>query len=89
MLDELLPDCAELCAAFEAAGFHLTAWEVIAQTIAPSWRAYADKLSAGADSVLARLSRPELESGLAALRRHGAKAVDQDIVESIDLFVFR
>ncbi len=89
VLDELLPDCAELRELFETAGFHMTASEVITQTVAPSWKAYADKLSAGGDSVLARLSPQELESGLAALRRCGAEAVEQAIVEPIDLFVFR
>jgi hypothetical protein len=67
----------------------MTAWEVITQVIAPSWKAYADKLSAGGDSILARLSREELESGLAAIRRHGAEGVPEAIVEPIDLFVFR
>lgn len=89
MLDELLPDRAELRESFERAGFHMTAWEIITQTIAASWKAYADKLSAGGDSVLARLSQHELESGLAAIRRHSAKAVVEAIVEPIDLFVFR
>jgi len=89
MLDELLPDRAELRESFERAGFHMTAWEMITQTIAPSWKAYADKLSAGGDSVLASLSQQELESGLEAMRRRSAKAVDEAIVEPIDLFVFR
>jgi ubiquinone/menaquinone biosynthesis C-methylase UbiE len=89
MLDELLPDCTELRKPFQTAGFHMTASEVITQAIAPSWKAFADKLSAGGDSVLARLSRQELESGLAALRRHAAKTVEEAIVEPVDLFVFR
>jgi ubiquinone/menaquinone biosynthesis C-methylase UbiE len=88
-LVELLPDHAELCEPFEAAGFRLSASEVIVQTIAPSWTAYADKLSAGGDSVLATLSHEEFESGLAALRRHGAEAPNQSVVEPIDLLVFR
>jgi ubiquinone/menaquinone biosynthesis C-methylase UbiE len=89
MLHELLPDHSELCKVFETAGFQVTASEIITQTIAPSWKAYADKLSAGGDSVLARLSPQELETGLAALQRHGVDAVDHPIVEPIDLFVFR
>jgi ubiquinone/menaquinone biosynthesis C-methylase UbiE len=88
-LVELLPDHAELGEPFEAAGFRLSASEVIVQTIAPSWTAYADKLSAGGDSVLATLSHEEFESGLAALRRHGADAPNQSVVEPIDLLVFR
>jgi len=89
MLEELLPDRTELREPFERRGFRMTAWEVITQTVAPSWKAYADKLSAGGDSILARLSGQELESGLAAIRRHGAEGVAEAIVEPIDLFVFR
>jgi ubiquinone/menaquinone biosynthesis C-methylase UbiE len=87
-LAELLPDHAELCEPFEAAGFRLSASEVIIQTVAPNWSAYADKLSAGGDSVLATLNAQELESGLAAIRRHVAEAANQRVVEPIDLFVF-
>jgi len=89
MLEESLPDRTELRESFERGGFRLTAWEVIRQTIAPSWRSYADKLSGEGDSIIARLSREELESGLAAIRRHGAEGVAEAIVEPIDLFVFR
>jgi ubiquinone/menaquinone biosynthesis C-methylase UbiE len=89
MLEELLPDRAELCESFERGGLRLTAWEVIKQTIAPSWKVYADKLSAGGDSIIAKLSREEWESGLAAIRCHGADEVTEAIVEPIDLFVFR
>jgi hypothetical protein len=74
---------------FEAAGFHTVGSEVITQIVAPGWAAYAEKLSAGGDSVLARLSRQELEAGLEALRRHGTDVDDQVVVEPIDLFVFR
>jgi ubiquinone/menaquinone biosynthesis C-methylase UbiE len=89
MLEELLPDRAELREPFETAGFRMTSSQVILQTIATSRKAYADKLSAGGDSVLARLSRQELENGLTALRRQSAGTVDQDILEPVDLFVFR
>lgn len=89
MLEELLQDNAGIRAVFEAAGFHLIASEIVIQAIAPTWGAYADKLSAGADSVLARLSRQELESGLAELRSHSVEVGAQNVVEPIDLFVFR
>jgi ubiquinone/menaquinone biosynthesis C-methylase UbiE len=87
-LFEVLPDRAAVCKPFETAGFRLCASQVITQTIAPTWSAYADKLSAGGDSVLATLSQQEFQSGLAALRRHGAEVANQSIVEPIDLFVF-
>lgn len=89
MLEELLPDHARVREVFEAAGFHLVASEIVTQTIAPSWAAYLEKLSAGGDSVLARLSQQELEGGLAALRSHAAEVNGHTVVEPIDLFVFR
>jgi len=89
MLEASLPDRSELREPFEREGFRMTAWEVITQTIASSWKAYADKLWAGGDSIIARLNREELENGLAAIRRHGAEGVAEAIVEPIDLFVFR
>lgn len=89
MIEDLLPDHAGVREVFKGAGFHLVVSEVVTQTIAPAWAAYAEKLSAGADSVLARLSRQEFESGLAALRSHSVEVCDQTVVEPIDLFVFR
>jgi ubiquinone/menaquinone biosynthesis C-methylase UbiE len=89
MLEELLADSAGVCHLFEAAGFQTVASEMITQTIAPTRAAYAEKLSAGGDSVLARIGRQELEAGLRALRRHGIDVGDQTVVEPIDLFVFR
>jgi ubiquinone/menaquinone biosynthesis C-methylase UbiE len=89
ILNEVLPSHRELRAAFENAGFHLATSEKIEQTIAPSWSVYADRLSAGGDSVIARLSADELEGGLAAMRLHGVKAGQTPIVEAIDFFVFR
>jgi ubiquinone/menaquinone biosynthesis C-methylase UbiE len=89
MLEELLPDHAGMREVFETAGFHLVSSEIVMQTIAPTWGAYAEKLSAGADSVLIRLSRQELESGLAELRSHSVEVDDQNVVEPIDFFVFQ
>jgi hypothetical protein len=88
-LVEVLPDRAALREPFEAARFCLCASEVITQTIAPSWNAYADKLAAGGDSVLASLSEQEFKNGLAALRRYGVDAEIQQVVEHIDLLVFK
>lgn len=89
ILAEVLPDHAELRAVFEAARFRLVTATVIKQTIAPGWAAYADKLAAGGDSVLSRLSRPEIDAGLAALRAHATKDSNRPIVEPIDFLVFR
>jgi len=88
ILEQVLPDHAELRAPFEAAGLRLVATELIEQTIAPSWEAYADKLATGSDSVLARISHQEYADGLAAIRRHGAEVGPQPIIEEIDVLVF-
>jgi SAM-dependent methyltransferase len=89
MLEELLPDRARLCTVFETAGLHCVESQIVTQTIAPSWPAYADKLSAGGDSVLARLTEDELASGIDAVRRHGDGPGGQPVVEPIDVFFFR
>src|SRR5262245_29437389 len=69
MLEDLLPDRPGLCAVFETVGFRCVASQIVTQAVAPSWAAYADKLSAGGDSVLARLPEDELARGLEAVRR--------------------
>ena len=89
MIDKLLPNHAELREIFETVGLQLKASQLITQTIAPNWLAYADKLEAGGDSVLSRLSHEEFESGLAAVRNHAMDAGDKPITEPIDLFVFQ
>jgi len=89
ILEEILPSGAELRAVFQNAGFQMIALDVITQTIAPTWGAYADKVALGGDSVLARLDAEEFEKGIAAIRRYGAEAVEKNINEPIDLFVFR
>ncbi|MGH7469334.1 MAG: class I SAM-dependent methyltransferase [Longimicrobiales bacterium] len=89
LLDEVLPTGSRVREVFEAAGFQTMASQLITQTIAPTWAAYAEKIAAGGDSVLARLSARDFQAGLEALRRHAAGALHQAIVEPIDLFVFR
>ena len=71
------------------AGFRMITSEIITQTIAPDWASYVDKLSAGGDSVLARLSPKELKAGLIALRAYAADVEAMAVVEPIDLFLFR
>ena len=89
MLDELLPDRARLRAVFEKVGFRCSHDQVVKQTVAPSWEAYADKLAAGADSVLSRVSSEELSSGLDAVRRHDPGPRGRAVIEPIDVFFFR
>jgi hypothetical protein len=63
--------------------------EVITQRIAPSLECYAEKLSAGADSVLASLSRSDFEAGMEAMRSYAARTEKQAVFEPIDVFIFR
>jgi SAM-dependent methyltransferase len=89
LLEELLPDRPGLCAVFERARFRCVGSHVVRQTIAPHWAAYADKLSAGGDSVLARLAEDELARGLDAIRRYGDRPGVPPVVEPIDVLFFR
>jgi hypothetical protein len=73
---------------FEAAGFRTVTEELVTQEIAPSYAAYAEKLAAGADSVLARLTPSDFDAGMAALLAHAAETDTQAVFEPIDVFVF-
>ena len=89
ILEEVLPDTDEIRGIFEPSGFHLLALDPVAQTIASSWAAYADKLEANADSVLARLDSHDFQRGINTIREYAHRAPNEDVVELIDLFVFR
>jgi ubiquinone/menaquinone biosynthesis C-methylase UbiE len=89
VLEQRLPSAKRVQSTFEAAGFRLASAEVIIQEIASSEASYADRLAVGADSVLASLPAAEFAAGLAALRSHAARSEEQEVVEPIDLFVFR
>jgi ubiquinone/menaquinone biosynthesis C-methylase UbiE len=86
--DQILPRLGDIRAVFEAAGFRHRTSDIITQTIAPTWTAYAEKLAAGGDSVLARLNAAELDQGLARVRKHAEDAGDVPVTEPIDLLVF-
>ena len=89
ILEECLPTNTFVREVFEAAGFRTVTLEVVTQEIAQSYAAYAEKLSAGADSVLASLSPSDFEAGMEALRSHAARIDDQAVFEPIDVFVFQ
>ena len=88
MLEDTLPSRDALRNVFETAGLQLVKAELVTQTVAPNWGAYADRLGAGGDSIIARLSRQALDAGLAKIRRYGETSTEP-VVEPIDLFVFR
>lgn len=74
---------------FESAGFSTIAMELVVQQIAPTLAVYADKLSAGGDSILASIDARDLAKGLGALRLRAAAADPQPVTEPIDVLVFR
>ncbi|HEX6942904.1 MAG TPA: class I SAM-dependent methyltransferase [Gemmatimonadaceae bacterium] len=88
ILEEVLPSIAEIRDSFAAAGLHMFRSQIITQTIAPDWSVYAEKLAAGGDSVLAKLSQQDFDNGLEAVRRHAATEDGRrPVVEPIDLLV--
>jgi ubiquinone/menaquinone biosynthesis C-methylase UbiE len=89
VLERCLAKFADVFQVFETAGFHTVAVDVVTQEIAPTFQRYAEKLSAGADSVLASLSQTDFEAGLEALRSHAARVESEAVYEPIDVFVFR
>jgi hypothetical protein len=72
----------------EAAGLRTLDVGVFTQQIAPDYATYADKLAAGADSILAELSPEEFEQGLSRLRDRAARTEPTPVNEPIDYFVF-
>ena len=88
LLEKILPRRTEVLALFAAADLDPVSHQIVLQTIAPDWMAYADKLAAGGDSVLAQLSQREFEAGLAAVRRYAETEGRQPVVEPIDVFAF-
>lgn len=89
ILEACLPSTDFVCEVFEGAGFRAESLEVVTQQIAPTYEAYAEKLSAGADSVLVQLTPGEFAAGIDALRSHAAHTRDEAVTEPIDVFVFR
>jgi ubiquinone/menaquinone biosynthesis C-methylase UbiE len=89
LLEECLTPGTAIQEVFETAGFRIVGREAITQTIAPNLAGYVEKLAAGADSVLVRLSQSDFEAGMEVLRAEAARAGDQPVSEPIDVFVFR
>jgi len=88
IMEQDLPSSSEIRDTFAAAGLRMIASQIITQTIAPDWTVYAEKVAAGGDSVLAKLSQQDFDDGLAAVRRHAATEDGRrPVVEPIDVFV--
>ena len=89
ILERCLAKCSDVCEVFENAGFRTVAVDLVTQEVAPTFQRYAEKISAGADSVLASLSQTDFAAGLEALRAHAARVDSEAVFEPIDVFVFR
>jgi ubiquinone/menaquinone biosynthesis C-methylase UbiE len=89
ILEDCLPTAAFTREVFESAGFSTVSSQVVTQQIATSLAAYAEKLSAGADSVLAQLTPHDFQEGIAAMRLYAEHIADKPVNEPIDVFVFR
>ena len=89
VLEQSLPSGAFMQQVFESVGFQTVAVKIVTQQIAPSLERYAEKLAAGADSILAKLSQSDFDAGLKALRSHADRTENQAVFEPINVFVFR
>jgi SAM-dependent methyltransferase len=88
IMEGCLPTGAFIREVFESAGFTTVSVDVVIQEIAPDYATYAEKLAAGADSVLAQLSSSDFQAGIDAVRAHAARVRDTSVCEPIDVFVF-
>ena len=87
ILENCLPTTAFIREVFESAGFSTVSSDVVIQQIAPDYATYVDKLSAGADSVLAQLSATDFQAGIEVMRAYATR-VDKPVHEPIDVLSF-
>lgn len=89
MLDADLPSSDEVKSHFATAGFGPVHHEVVMEPVAADWPSFVRKSALRGDSFLARLSGPEFDQGMAALRAHCANInPNEAVTEEIDWFVF-
>jgi ubiquinone/menaquinone biosynthesis C-methylase UbiE len=86
--DRVLPSAKQIQTAFERGGFRMTAHDILAHKMAPSWLALADKAAIRADSILQRLPNVSFAEGVIAMRAQARTAPDEFVGMNIDLFVF-
>jgi len=89
IMEACLPTGTFVREVFESAGFSTVSFDVVVQEIAADYTTYLEKLSAGADSVLAQLSPTAFQTGIEAMRAHAVCVSDKPVTEPIDVFVFR
>ncbi len=89
ILQTTLQTQARIESIFHDAGCELARHELVHHEVAANWRAYADKIAAGADSILAQLSERDFLEGMRLLREHSSSAGDDPVSEVVDLLAFR
>lgn len=89
IMEDLLPTGVFIREVFASAGFGTGTTSVVTQQIAPDYATYAEKLAAGADSVLIQLPPEVFQRGIDAIKDHAASTGDKPVIEPIDVFVFR
>ena len=89
LMEERLPSMAAMQETFMHAGFQILKAGILHQQVAADYTDYAEKIAAGADSILADVSRDEFEAGIAAIRRQSAAGANEPVVEPIDFLVCR
>jgi ubiquinone/menaquinone biosynthesis C-methylase UbiE len=73
---------------FESAGLRTVESGILVQKVASTYAAYADRIAAGGDSVLAELDPLQFEAGLKALRAYAVRVDPKTVTEPIDFFAF-
>ena len=89
ILEATIQSQSRIEAIFHDAGFEIARHELVRNEVASNWRVYADKIAAGADSILAQLSPDEFSDGMRLLNDHAARSSNVPVVEVVDLFAFR
>ena len=73
---------------FESAGLRTVEAGIIVQQVSSTYAAYAERIAAGGDSVLAELDPLQFEAGLKALRAYAIRVDPKTVTEPIDFFAF-
>jgi ubiquinone/menaquinone biosynthesis C-methylase UbiE len=89
IIERELPSRQRIITAFEIAGFQTETRRLIRHVMAPSWKAYADRIALRANSLIARLAEEEFASGMTRLRAHAIGANPaEEVSTDVDFFVF-
>jgi ubiquinone/menaquinone biosynthesis C-methylase UbiE len=89
ILEAIMQTQVQIESIFHDAGFELARHELVRNEVAANWLIYADKIAAGAYSILAQLSESEFLDGMRLLKDNAATAANAPVVEVVDLFAFR